>query len=221
MKKEQNKLINLLKIAVICVFCIIAILLVRYVGVDELKAFINHYDTFSPIVYIICFSLMPIFFFPVPILAVVAGAMFGLLEGSIYTIIGAMINSVLMFYIARFFNFKAIRNFVKKYKISNDQIDSLGFILILRLMPLVPYNALNYACGFMQVSIKEYSLATLLGIIPATFVMVNLGDKILDIKSSEFVLACILAILLIFLSSLGAKRIKRVKNGSIDNSSDI
>ena len=95
-----------------------------------------------------------------------------------------------------------------------------SLILILRLMPLVPYNALNYACGVMNVSLREYVVATFVGIVPATFIMVNLGEKALDMRSNGFIFACILMVVLVVLSSWGAKKI-RAKRGDLGNNSDL
>ena len=87
-------------------------------------------------------------------------------------------------------------------------------------MPLVPYNALNYACGVMNVSLREYVVATFVGIVPATFIMVNLGEKALDMRSNGFIIACVLMAALVVLSSWGAKKI-RAKRGDLGNNSDL
>ena len=176
-------------------------------------------------IYVLCFAILPIFLFPVPILAVVAGTAFGLFAGSLYTIIGAMINSVLMFYIARFLGFRTVSAFTQNSK--SKILKTLGepggkfsLILILRLMPLVPYNALNYACGVMNVSLRDYVVATFVGIVPATFIMVNLGEKALDMRSNGFIIACVLMAALVVLSSWGAKKI-RARRGDLGNNSDL
>ncbi|QCD53141.1 MULTISPECIES: TVP38/TMEM64 family protein [unclassified Campylobacter] len=196
------------------------------IGISELKIFIGEHKIFAPLLYILCFAILPIFFFPVPILAVVAGAAFGLLMGSLYTILGAMINSILMFYIARILGFNAVKNLFeysqsKALKALARQSSKFSLILILRLMPLVPYNALNYACGLMNVELKEYMLATFVGIVPATFIMVNLGEKMLDVHSNEFTIALILMVILVFVSSFGARWIKRIKSNDFGNSADL
>jgi len=216
---------RLLKFAIIAAIMLVAVFLMQKIGVSELRELIGEHVLFAPMIYVLCFAILPIFLFPVPVLAVVAGAVFGLFAGSLYTIIGAMINSVLMFYIARFLGFRAVSDFTQNSK--SKILKTLGepggkfsLILILRLMPLVPYNALNYACGVMNVSLRDYVVATFVGIVPATFIMVNLGEKALDMRSNGFIIACVLMAALVVLSSWGAKKI-RARRGDLGNNSDL
>ena len=225
LKRRSLKQTRLLKFAIIAAIIILAAFLMQKIGVSELRELIGEHVLFAPMIYVLCFAILPIFLFPVPILAVVAGAAFGLFAGSLYTIIGAMINSVLMFYIARFLGFRAVSDFTQNSK--SKVLKTLGepggkfsLILILRLMPLVPYNALNYACGVMNVSLREYVVATFVGIVPATFIMVNLGEKALDMRSNGFIIACVLMAALVVLSSWGAKKI-RAKRGDLGNNADL
>ncbi len=216
---------RLLKFAIIAAIMLVAAFLMQKIGVSELRELIGEHVLFAPMIYVLCFAILPIFLFPVPVLAVVAGAVFGLFAGSLYTIIGAMINSVLMFYIARFLGFRAVSAFTQNSK--SKILKTLGepggkfsLILILRLMPLVPYNALNYACGVMNVSLRDYVVATFVGIVPATFIMVNLGEKALDMRSNGFIIACVLMVALVVVSSWGAKKI-RAKRGDLGNNADL
>lgn len=224
-KRHSLKQTRLFKFAIIAAIILVAVFLMQKIGVSELRELIGEHVLFAPMIYVLCFAILPIFLFPVPILAVVAGAAFGLFAGSLYTIIGAMINSVLMFYIARFLGFRAVSDFTQNSK--SKILKTLGepggkfsLILILRLMPLVPYNALNYACGVMNVSLRDYVVATFVGIVPATFIMVNLGEKALDMRSNGFIIACVLMVVLVVLSSWGAKRI-RAKRGDLGNNADL
>lgn len=216
---------RLLKFAIIAAIMLVAVFLMQKIGVSELREIIGEHVLFAPMIYVLCFAILPIFLFPVPVLAVVAGAVFGLFAGSLYTIIGAMINSVLMFYIARFLGFRTVSTFTQNSK--SKILKTLGepggkfsLILILRLMPLVPYNALNYACGVMNVSLRDYVVATFVGIVPATFIMVNLGEKALDMRSNGFIIACVLMAALVVLSSWGAKKI-RARRGDLGNNADL
>ncbi len=225
LKRRSLKQTRLLKFAIIAAIMLVAVFLMQKIGVSELRELIGEHVLFAPMIYVLCFAILPIFLFPVPVLAVVAGAVFGLFAGSLYTIIGAMINSVLMFYIARFLGFRAVSDFTQNSK--SKILKTLGepggkfsLILILRLMPLVPYNALNYACGVMNVSLREYVVATFVGIVPATFIMVNLGEKALDMRSNGFIIACVLMAALVVLSSWGAKKI-RAKRGDLGNNTDL
>ena len=60
------------------------------------------------------FAVLPAFFFPVAVLAFAGGLLFGLLWGSVYTFIGAVINCALMFFLARRIGREKIRALVQR-----------------------------------------------------------------------------------------------------------
>ena len=83
-----------------------------------------------------------------------------------------------------------------------------GFVLlvILRLIPAVPYNLINYTFGLTSMSLGTYLAASAIGIIPGTVVFINIGDKALDPASPGFWLALgLLALLLAGTAWLGRR----------------
>ena len=62
---------------------------------------------------------------------------------------------------------------------------------LMRLLPIAPYNVINYLSGLTEISFLKYSIATFLGIIPGTFVFLNVGDKAINVYSKEFIIAII------------------------------
>ncbi|MBF0713667.1 TVP38/TMEM64 family protein [Gemella sp. GH3] len=183
-----------------------------------MQDFIASFGVFSPIIYLLIFSIFPIFFFPVPILAVVGGVLFGFVKGSILTFLGASINCYLMFIISRKFG----RDYVKKlltkrltpkqhekiFNVSDEKL--MVSLVILRLIPLVPYNLINYGFGLTNISLTKYMIASVLGIIPGTIVFLNFGAASTNIWSIEFLLSTILVLLLtggsIYISKIVEKR---------------
>lgn len=181
----------------------------------RIRDYVDSYGALAPIVYILLFAILPIAFFPVPVLALAGGLSFGLIEGSIYTIIGAMLNSTIMFFMARFIARDAINHYLRR-KLPEKWIKNLemstdrrGFfmVLIMRLIPLIPYNMINYVSGLTEMNFASYSLATFIGIIPGTLVFLNIGDKAIDYRSKEFIISIVFLVLLIGISSYFARRI--------------
>ena len=70
-------------------------------GVDDIKNYVESFGKLGPIIYIIMFSLVPLTLFPDSILAISSGIIFGLVNGYIYTAIGALIGATISFYISR------------------------------------------------------------------------------------------------------------------------
>ncbi|MGX7112001.1 TVP38/TMEM64 family protein [Gemella cuniculi] len=180
--------------------------------------FIQGFGVAAPIIYILMFALLPIFFFPVPILAVAGGVAFGFVEGSLLTFLGASINCYLMFILSRRFGREYVRNYLEKkmkpehhariFGVSDEKL--MMSLVILRLIPLVPYNMINYGYGLTNISLTKYMVASVLGIIPGTVVFLNFGATSTNIFSKEFLIASLLVILLtigsIYLSKLIEKR---------------
>ena len=142
----------------------------------------------APVLYIGLFILLPTFFFPVAVLALAGGLLFGLWWGSVYTFIGAVLNCALMFLLARYVGRSQVQRLVEQ-KLSPQWQRRLqmaggkeGFLLliILRLIPAVPYNLINYTFGLTSMSLGTYLAASAIGIIPGTVVFIKIGDKALD-----------------------------------------
>lgn len=183
----------------------------------DIRDYVNSFGVLAPIIYIVLFSTLPIAFFPVPILAFAGGISFGLIEGTIYTMIGALTNSLLMFFLARIVARELVIEYLRKrlpkkwFDLFNNSGRKKGLyiIFIMRLIPLVPYNMINYLAGLTEIKLKDYIIATALGILPGTLIFLNIGDKLIDIKSPEFIISIILLGVLIVVSMFFAKRISR------------
>lgn len=179
-----------------------------------MQEFITSFGIFAPIIYVLMFAILPIFFFPVPILALAGGVAFGFVEGSILTFIGACINCYIMFIMSRKFGREYVTNLLKKklnekqheriFGVSDDKL--MVSLVILRLIPLVPYNLINYGYGLTNISLSKYMLASVLGIIPGTIVFLNFGAAATNIWSFEFLFSAFLVILL----TVGSIKISKI-----------
>jgi uncharacterized membrane protein YdjX (TVP38/TMEM64 family) len=87
-----------------------------------------------------------------------------------------------------------------------------GFQIIfyLRVVPVIPYNALNMLAGASPVAFRDYFWATMIGMIPGTILFAFLGDALWHPLSARFFLA-----LLLIATSIGCgelyRRLSRVK----------
>lgn len=209
--KNRKKIVS---ITFILIMVLITYFIFKIFTPEKIRNIIQSYGKNSAIIYILLFSILPIFFFPVPILALAAGISFGLFEGVIYTIIGAMINSSIMFIMAKkFAKDKVLKIFKKKISkkwydkiINAEKNKGIFIIFLMRLLPIAPYNVINYLSGLTEISFFKYSLATFFGIIPGTFVFLNVGDKAINIYSNEFIISIIAFIVLTIVSFVLIKK---------------
>lgn len=134
----------------------------------------------APIAFIILYVIITVSLLPASVITLGAGFVFGVVKGSIFVFIGAMLGATAAFLIGRYL----ARDWVNR-KISNNRrfkaIDSAianegrKIIFLIRLSPIFPFNLLNYALGLTNISLKDYILGTT-GIIPGTIMYVYLGS---------------------------------------------
>lgn len=185
----------------------------------EIKLFLDSLGLLAPIVYIILFTFVPLTFFPDSVLAIAGGMAFGLLRGTVLTMIGALCGGSLAFFITRYLGQEVIKRFVKKdISILSKHAKEKGFlvVLILRLIPLVPFDVISYSAGLSEIRYKDFLLATLLGIIPGVVVFSNIGDKSLEAGSPGFYISIALLIILLVTSVLVKNKFFKKGIGDLD-----
>lgn len=184
--------------------------LVGNLNPDSIKEYIKSFGIFAPIIYIVMFTVVPLTLFPDAMIAITGGMIFGMYYGTIFTIIGAVTGATLSFFIARYLGREIVEKLIKgKASYFENGIEKNGFllILILRLIPLVPFDIISYGSGLSKIKYKDFILATAIGVIPGVLVYINLGDKALDIRSPQFFIAVGFLIALFLFSYFMKKKV--------------
>ncbi len=162
-----------------------------------LTEFVNTFGAFAPLIHIFAYSLVTIFLFPGTIMTFIGAILFGTVNGTIFNIIGATIGASLCFLVARYLGHDFVAKLHGKKSMHKEATFSKkhGFstVFIARLVPVVPFNVLNFGSGLTKISFKDYVSATFLGLIPGTFIytylFATLGESVL---SGNFVAADLL-----------------------------
>jgi uncharacterized membrane protein YdjX (TVP38/TMEM64 family) len=187
-----------------------------------LRDFIQSFGKLAVLAYIIAYALNTISIMPpIAALSLTAGLAFGAVWGALYLMIGAMIGTTATFLISRYFGRNLIEKMLKgKFKDLDEKLAKNGFMTILffRVIPLVPYEVLNYAGGLSRIKFRDYFFATLFGLIPGVIVSAFFGGSLGEIKSihdifaPKFMIAIGLMVLIIAVPAIYQivkKRIKR------------
>ena len=136
----------------------------------------------GPLAYIALYIVATVAFLPGSIITLGAGAVFGVVLGSVYVFIGASLGATAAFligrYLARGWVYKKIQD-NDKFRAIDEAVGKEGFkiVFLTRLSPVFPFNLLNYAFGVTGVSLKGYVLG-FIGMIPGTIMYVYLGSMI-------------------------------------------
>ena len=149
---------------------------------DVIKHFILGFGPWALIVFITLYAMNTISLLPpIGIMSLSAGFIFGPLNGSIAIMTGAFLGTTATFFIARHFGAKIVENLIKgKAKEFQEKLDQNGFkvILFIRLIPLIPWEVVNYASGLSKIKYVDFILATLIGIFPSVLVQTFFTDRL-------------------------------------------
>ncbi|MBA3745950.1 MAG: TVP38/TMEM64 family protein [Solirubrobacterales bacterium] len=85
----------------------------------------------------------------------------------------------------------------------------LSAVIGLRLLPVIPFNALNYAFGLSSVRRRDHAIGTAVGIVPGSVAFVALGDSIADPGSVGFMASLGAVAVLVTASVVRSRRITR------------
>ena len=125
-------------------------------------------------------------------LTLVAGAMFGLLWGTVFVSFASTIGATLAMVIARWlFRDQVQQKFRKQLQTINQGIEREGafYLFTLRLVPAFPFWAINIAMAVTHMSVVRYFLVSQIGMLAGTVVYVNAGTQLGQIEGAGDVLS--------------------------------
>jgi uncharacterized membrane protein YdjX (TVP38/TMEM64 family) len=140
-------------------------------------------SVWAPLAYVAIYTIATALALPGSILTIAGGAVFGFWGGSLLTTIGANLGASAAFGLSRMLGREGVERFAgRRLKGIDSATEQHGFLglLVLRLIPLVPFNALNFGSGLTAIKWRDYILATLIGIVPGTLVYTFFADALVQ-----------------------------------------
>lgn len=184
--------------------------------VAELRGWIIGYGMFAPLVFIAMYGLLVTFGFPAVLCSTVGGLVFGRFYGTALNLWGACLGASGAFWIARLI----ARDFIAKKFASakwfggfSQGIEKDGFyyMLFVRLLPVFPFNGINYASGVTNIRYRHFLLATMIGMLPYDFALTNAVVEVGETAANGFKMnpGLVAALSLLAFVSLVPIRIKK------------
>ena len=135
---------------------------------------------YAPLIFIACYMVGCIVAAPATIFVVTAGIIWGWEFGGTYSLLGGVLGASVSFFIGRFIGGGLLTKLGKQGRRVERQLETGGFhsMLILRLVPLVPFPVLNYAGGVARMRFRDYFFATLIGAAPSHYIITYSADAI-------------------------------------------
>jgi uncharacterized membrane protein YdjX (TVP38/TMEM64 family)/rhodanese-related sulfurtransferase len=146
--------------------------------VAALQAWVEGAGAAGPIVFMALYTLATVLFLPGSVLTLAGGALFGPVWGTLWNLTGATLGAALAFLVARYLGADWVaRRAGPRLQRLNDGVTSEGwrFVAFVRLVPLFPFNLLNYALGLTRIPFVAYVLATWVFMLPGAIAYTWLG----------------------------------------------
>ncbi len=143
-------------------------------------------------------------------IAMAAGAAYGHTWGTLYVLVGAEIGALAAFGIARWLGGETLRRWfgdTLSVGLLGSQNALTGIVLVSRLLPFVSFDIISYAAGLTVLSFWRFAIATLIGVIPASFLLAHFGGEMATGESDRIMIS-VLALGAITLIPLAVKVVR-------------
>ena len=133
------------------------------------------------IAFVVIYILACVFMLPGSVLTLGAGAVFGVVKGSAIVSVAATLGATAAFLVGRYFARDRVAKMIEgnaRFRAIDEAVGREGWKIVglTRLSPVFPFNLLNYAYGITKVSLRDYFLATWIGMIPGGVMYVYVGS---------------------------------------------
>jgi uncharacterized membrane protein YdjX (TVP38/TMEM64 family) len=143
---------------------------------------------------IVALMVLAILVSPIPSapIALAAGALYGHAWGTLYVLLGAEIGALGAFGIARLAGHELLRHwFGERLSLgwAGSQNALMALVFATRLMPFLSFDVVSYAAGLSVLTWWRFAIATLAGIVPASFLLAHFGAEMVEGEGERALLA--------------------------------
>ena len=149
-----------------------------HLSVDALIAWVGQLGWLAPLVFIACYAVSAVFFMPGLLFTLAGGVLFGPLYGTLYNLSGATIGATLAFLTARYLAYEWVAQRAGKrlrQLVTGVEKEGWRFVAFTRLVPLFPFNLLNYALGLTNIRLSHYIITSFIFMAPSGAAYTYLG----------------------------------------------
>jgi len=160
---------------------------------DDLRAWFDTLGAAGPVA-VITLMVVAILVSPLPSapIALAAGAVYGHVWGTLYVLVGSEIGALAAFAIARFFGFDLLHKWFGKQLnsgLAGSQNVLMFTVFASRLLPFISFDIVSYAAGLTALKFWRFAVATLAGIIPASFFLAHVGSELVAGETDRILVA--------------------------------
>lgn len=169
------------KAAALIIIVLFAIGLALALGtpdVERLRSRVDGAGVWGPALFFALYAALALVPVPKAVLTAAGGALFGLWAGAALSLAGALVGAIISFGVGRLLGRKSVDRLIHGRLARVDALlddRGLSAVLVVRLVPLVPFTAINYASGLSGVRFRHYVLGSVLGMLPGSLAYAALG----------------------------------------------
>ena len=149
-----------------------------HLSVDALIEWVGQLGWIAPLVFIACYAVSAVFFMPGLLFTLAGGVLFGPAYGTLYNLVGATIGATLAFLTARYIAYdwvtKRMGNRLRQL-VTGVEKEGWRFVALTRLVPIFPFNLLNYAFGLTNIRLSHYIITSFIFMAPSGAAYTYLG----------------------------------------------
>jgi uncharacterized membrane protein YdjX (TVP38/TMEM64 family) len=165
--------------------------------------------------FFVFYAVLALFLLPVGLLTAAAALAWGWQIGGLLDLAAATLAAIPPYLIARHRLPQRVEHYLEKHGLKFETTPEFFPLLILRIVPIVPYVALNYIAGLARFRFRDYLIATLLGTIPSSFLFAffidTLGDSAMGAATQLRIAgACVAIAALLIIGRWGARYAARI-----------
>jgi uncharacterized membrane protein YdjX (TVP38/TMEM64 family)/rhodanese-related sulfurtransferase len=193
----------------------------EHINASALESWVREAGPAAPLAFMAIYAVGTVLFFPGAVLTLVGGALFGPVWGTFYNLTAATLGAALAFLVARYLAQDWVTNKAGgRLKQLLDGVEAEGwkFIAFVRLVPLFPFNLLNYALGLTRIRFLPYVVATYVFMLPGAIAYTYLGyaGREAATGAEGTIQKGLLALALLALVAFLPKLIKRLRTAPVD-----
>ncbi|MEA3274642.1 MAG: TVP38/TMEM64 family protein [Pseudomonadota bacterium] len=177
-------------ISVLFVAAVLGVLLLFDVDEQVLRllSWLDAQGAWASLLFVLIMAAVVVLLLPGVLFTTGAGFVFGVVEGTVYVVIGTTLGAMLAFLIARHLFGERATRFVLSHarlKLVSEELAPQGWkiVMLTRLVPFFPFKLSNYFFGLTSFSLRGFAGGTFLGIIPLSVHSVYLGSIAADIAT--------------------------------------
>jgi uncharacterized membrane protein YdjX (TVP38/TMEM64 family) len=193
-----------------------AIVYREHISVVALEQWLGQLGWAAPLVFIAGYAIATVFFMPGLLFTLAGGALFGPVFGTLYNLTGATLGATLAFLAARYITSDwATRRAGKRLRQLVEGVEREGwrFVAFVRLVPLFPFNLLNYALGLTRIRLLTYVITSFVFMAPggAAYTYLGYAGREVVAGGEDFIRKALLAIAIIATVAFGSRIIMRLR----------